>query len=58
MFVNVKVDMIGPWEFRASVAVVRIGEVQLEVTNIHWAPEETSLTLFKVMVRVQGQGII
>ena len=32
--------MIGVWEFRASVAVMRIGKGQLEVTNVHWAPRK------------------
>jgi hypothetical protein len=43
--------MIGVWEFRASEAVVWIGEVQLEVTNVYRAPRETSLPLLKVVVR-------
>jgi hypothetical protein len=52
LLVNVKVDMIGVWEFRASVAIVKIGEVQLEVTNVHvhWAPRKTSRTLLEVVV--------
>lgn len=55
LFVNMEIDVVGPGELRACIALVGVGEVELEVADFFGAPCETCLALFiQVAVWVPG----